>query len=357
MKNSNIFSANKTDIPWKTHFKGAFISGVFVFLVLYLFSLLEGADKNWPSAYYLFGITMIYNVSIYMSNIVFAVYISDKIEQWFFKSFSMVSKFVIGIFLSLVITTMTVVLLDVVFGALLWNLSPLRAITYFGWRFWLIYWGISVIIALFVHGIEMVKQLQASEQREKQLLRDYHDARYQAIKGQLNPHFLFNSLSVLSALIEESPEKAQKFVQGLSRTYRYVLEHHKQDWVPLKIELDFARDYLHLLKMRFESGLDYRIDIDESALSNAKIIPLSLQILLENAVKHNVIQTGKPIHIQISYRDDHIIVTNSLQPIKDQKNSTNIGLKNIRSRYKSLTGRDIILSKENGYFIVKLPLG
>ncbi len=350
-------SLTKSDsIPWRRHLKGAFISGVIVYIILQIAWVYVGQPLTWKYLLLNFTLTMLYNVSIYMANIAFAVYLADLLEKQLPKSFSVVTKFIIGVMLSLVITTITVVVINVALGLLVWGQTVWEAIVSFGFEFWLIYWGITLIIALFVHGIEMVKQLQASEEREKQLLTDYHNARYKAIKGQLNPHFLFNSLSVLSSLIEESPENAQSFIQGLSRIYRYVLEHHEKDWVPLSIELRFAKDYLQLLKMRFEEGFEYRIDIRESEAETMYVIPLSLQILLENVVKHNVIQPQKPVTIHIRHIGSHIIVSNTYQPKSTTLKSTKIGLQNIRKRYQQLTGQDITVTTENGMFSVQLPL-
>lgn len=216
---------------------------------------------------------------------------------------------------------------------------------------------IAFIITLIFHVFYFYKALQDSKLKEKTFESESNSAKFDALKSQLDPHFLFNSLNVLSALIDENPEKAQDFTVGLSKVYRYVLDQKHKDLVSLKDEIKFAQTYLNLLKMRFENSIDVQID-EKLYTIEAKIIPLSLQLLLENAVKHNRISEKEPLMIRI-YRDSgSLVIENNFQAkiVSSNQKRNGIGLENIKSRYSIFTNKTCIVSKSETTFNVKLPL-
>lgn len=216
---------------------------------------------------------------------------------------------------------------------------------------------IAFIITLLFHVFYFYKALQDIKLKEQTFESKSNSAKFDALKNQLDPHFLFNSLNVLSALIDEDSEKAQDFTIGLSKVYRYVLDQKHKDLVSLEGEIKFAKTYLNLLKMRFEDSLE--VDIDSKAcLKEAKIIPLSLQLLLENAVKHNKVSEKNPLYIKICCENDYLFVENNLQPKIDSRNPerNGIGLENIQSRYELFTDRECEIVKTETSFVVKLPL-
>src|SRR5690606_2120763 len=132
-------------------------------------------------------------------------------------------------------------------------------------------------------------------------------AQFESLKNQIDPHFLFNSLNVLSSLIEENPENAQRFTTSLSKIYRYVLEQKNKEYVTLQEELNFASTYMKLLKMRFENSLEYKLP--EGPIDpDAKVVPLALQLLLENTVKHNVVSEKNPLRIEIRVEGDYLVI-------------------------------------------------
>jgi len=158
---------------------------------------------------------------------------------------------------------------------------------------------IAFVISLAIHAFYFYKASQENKVKEQKIIAGTASAKFDALKNQLDPHFLFNSLNVLTSLIEEDPYQAQKFTTSLSKVYRYVLEQKNKDLVTVDEELQFAKTYVRLLKMRFEDSIVFEIP-EKSTNPEAKIIPLSLQLLLENAVKHNVVTSDKPLHIKVS---------------------------------------------------------
>ncbi|MEG1562691.1 MAG: histidine kinase [Bacteroides sp.] len=178
---------------------------------------------------------------------------------------------------------------------------------------------------------------------------------YEVLKNQLNPHMLFNSLNTLRSLIRENQDRAQEYIQELSRVLRYTLQGNESQSVTLREEMDFTSAYLFLLKMRFEDNLRVEIDVDRT-LEGYFLPPMSIQVLIENAVKHNEISNRRPLLLRIATDDrDAISVSNPLQPKLTATSGTGIGLANLAKRYRLLFHRDIQIT-EGKDFIVRLPL-
>ncbi|MBQ4914769.1 2TM domain-containing protein [Maribacter sp. MMG018] len=214
---------------------------------------------------------------------------------------------------------------------------------------------VTVLISLFLHAFHFYKALQENKVKEQKIIAGTASAKFDALKNQLDPHFLFNSLNVLTSLIEEDPNQAQKFTTSLSKVYRYVLEQKNKDLVSVDEELQFAKTYVKLLKMRFEDSIV--LDIPEKASNpEAKIVPLSLQLLLENAVKHNIVNSVKPLHIKIYEDNGQLRVTNNLQEKQVVKKSSGVGLQNIQQRYELLSNRKMEITKTATDFTVNLPI-
>lgn len=194
-------------------------------------------------------------------------------------------------------------------------------------------------------------QLQA-ERLEKENLQ----AQFAALKSQVNPHFLFNSLSILSSLVHLDPELSEKFIDQLSRAYRYILEQKDNERVLLKTELEFIQTYRFLLNIRFENKFDVFIDASEAEQLQYSIAPLTLQLLVENAVKHNRMSTREPLLVYIYLEDDCLVVQNNLHPRPQTDTSTGVGLQNIITRYTLLTDQPVWVGESDGNFVVKIPL-
>lgn len=188
-----------------------------------------------------------------------------------------------------------------------------------------------------------------------QLKRANIESQLEGLKSQVNPHFLFNSLNTLTYIIPEDPDRAVHFVRQLSKVYRYILDIRDQQLIPLAEELNFMKSYLFLLKERFGDNICIRKAIPNEFLQD-KIVPLSLQMLLENCVKHNIISKQKPLEIDVYTENGYLVVRNTLQPKHQETSSTQVGLQNIRHRYAFFTNEEVIIDDENGYFQVSLPL-
>ncbi len=209
-----------------------------------------------------------------------------------------------------------------------------------------------------VHVIsEYVKQLRNSQIEAEQLKKISVQAELQAIRNQVNPHFLFNNLSVLAALIPKDTNASVDFVQQFSKVYRYVLVSHEKELVTLDEELQFIDAYLFLLGKRFGAALQVDIDVSTEARQK-KLVPVALQMLIENAAKHNVLSERRPLHLTIRDIDGEILVVqNNLQlRLYDETLSTGIGLSNILQRYAFLGGQVPEVQQTSTDFIVKLPL-
>lgn len=176
------------------------------------------------------------------------------------------------------------------------------------------------------------------------------------LKTQINPHFLFNSLSILSSLVHYDAELSEKFIQQLSRSYRYILEQRDQSLVSLRTELEFIEAYSFLLKIRFENKFDIKYELPEHALDQYKIAPLTLQLLIENAVKHNRMSAKEPLIIRVNLQDGMLQVKNRMQARSTSTPSTGLGLENIRNSYALLSDRPVWAGEREGEFIVKVPL-
>lgn len=214
---------------------------------------------------------------------------------------------------------------------------------------------LAVIVSLFLHAAYFYKAVQESKVTEQKLIAGTASAKFDALKNQLDPHFLFNSLNVLTSLIEENPIAAQDFTTSLSKVYRYVLEQKNKELVDVAEELQFAKRYIGLLKMRFEDSIQFHIP--EKLLNpDAKIVPLSLQLLLENAVKHNVVSQDQPLEISITEEKGFLVVKNNLRKKNILGKSSGFGLQNIQQRYALLTSRKMFIKQDKTFFTVRLPM-
>lgn len=181
------------------------------------------------------------------------------------------------------------------------------------------------------------------------------EARYDTLRNQVNPHFLFNSLNTLLMLVNDNPV-ASKYVESISEIMRYMLQSRDKEAVLLRDELKIARDYVFVQQSRFGDKLQVEFDVPEKFYHYA-IPPLALQMLLENAVKHNVVSKDNPLHVKVYIADNlFIVIENSVKAKIDKDPSTGVGLDNIRNRYNHLSGKDIVVKNDHGKFVVMLPL-
>lgn len=214
---------------------------------------------------------------------------------------------------------------------------------------------ITLIILIVFHAIHFYKAAQETKLKQQKIIAGTASAQFESLKNQIDPHFLFNSLNVLSSLIEENPENAQQFTTSLSKIYRYVLEQKNKELIPVEEELDFAKTYMELLVMRFENSITFEIP-EKVEIPGAKVVPLSLQLLLENTIKHNVASPSRPLHIRIYVENENLVVQNNLQRKETLNKRKGVGLQNIVDRYAILTKRVVTVEETVEYFKVRLPI-
>jgi two-component system LytT family sensor kinase len=212
-----------------------------------------------------------------------------------------------------------------------------------------------IILNAFDFGLIVLNQWRYSLAQAEKYKKESAEFEFEMLQAQINPHFLFNSLNTLSSLVYEDADKAAEFIRKLSDVYRHVLETRQKEVITLREELSFIESYIFLLELRFARKLNIEVSLSEE-LKARKIAPLSLQMLIENAVKHNIVSDKRPLHIKIYNNDKYIIVENPLQPKANKEKGSQMGLHNISNRYKALCGEGIIILEDDNKFIVKIPI-
>lgn len=221
--------------------------------------------------------------------------------------------------------------------------------------------SLIILIAVFflVHIYEtvfLVKQTENDQLKKAQLERSRMEAELEALKNQIDPHFIFNSLNTLSHLIEARPKKARQFNDNLADVYRYILQNKKRDLVLLQEEIDFVNDYFSLLKIRFENAVQFNCSLQQELLSQYLIPPISLQVLMENAIKHNEFSDLNPLQVSLSLQNGRLVFSNPLQQKQLRKPSSKTGLHNLKERYRLSTQLPITIFQSASHFTVELPL-
>lgn len=218
------------------------------------------------------------------------------------------------------------------------------------------YLFLTVVVVFSSNIININKHRKNILLENEKLRAESLQSRYDALRNQINPHFLFNSLNALNLQIKENPESAVIYVEQLSSVLRYTLKSSEENLVPLSDEIDFIKSYIQLLKTRYEENLEISININDKYLTG-KIPPLSMQLLIENAVKHNIISKASPLKIHIaSTEDKSIIVKNNLAPKLTAEERSGTGLTNLAQRYLLASGKEIQIRKDSQTFSVEIPI-
>ena len=212
----------------------------------------------------------------------------------------------------------------------------------------------SVLYNIIYFALYAYNNYARGQVMELKLERKQAELQLMTLKAQLSPHFLFNSMNALSALFQKDVEKAEIFIRALANSYQYTLSNYKTTLVSLKEELDFVNAYLFLIKTRFGDGVVVKVDL-EDAILRSKIPPLTIQLLIENAVKHNVFDANRPLTINLKSEENSLIINNIKTEKKPQFGSTKIGLKNIISRYELITDKTVKVINDKD-FTVKIPI-
>jgi hypothetical protein len=213
----------------------------------------------------------------------------------------------------------------------------------------------SLKVPLFIFSVLFFFILWGKASRnEIKLIEENFQYKYKILKAQVNPHFLFNSLNTLSELIYADVKKADSYIQKLSGIYRYILDNEENDLVSLEKEFSFINEYFDLQKVRDENKISLQIHIAQ--MSNCRIVPVSLQVLIENALKHNSRSVERPLKISILMENDFVVVSNNIQRKNTLENSTQKGLANLNERVKLICGKSLVIGEENETFTVRIPI-
>ena len=213
--------------------------------------------------------------------------------------------------------------------------------------------SVDLIVISIYYSRYLVFYWKMSIKKYEEVKREHLVAKYEALKNQVNPHFLFNSLNTLSGIVEKDQETAVHFIKKLSDIYRYVLEQRDKELVVLGEEINFVEDYIYLAKMRHGEGL--RISIDISSRQKY-VLPLGIQILVENSIKHNIVSDNMPLNISIKEEGAYIVVKNNLQRKKVVQPKNAIGLENLKKRYEYLTDKPVEILESEDNFMVMVPI-
>lgn len=213
-----------------------------------------------------------------------------------------------------------------------------------------------IAIAAMYEAMRYAELWQQTMIEKEQLAKANLQSQLEGLKSQVNPHFLFNSLNTLIHIIPENPDNAIRFVQKMSKVYRYILEMRDCSTTPISTELEFLNAYIFLLKERFGDNFQAKIHPNTEGVFDLEIVPLSLQILFENAVKHNVISAQKPLYIELFVEGKRLVIRNNFQPKNQVQEGTGVGLENIKNRYALVSQKTVEVVVTKQYFTVALPL-
>ncbi|MBY8961708.1 2TM domain-containing protein [Flavobacterium sp. D11R37] len=333
-------------------FLRAFGLGVIIFVVLAIIAVASGQELVWDFILFTkFLYTMLYTLSLYAANSLVFGAMAKIFPPGKMPLLRVVTGFVCSFVVSLAVIFLLRIFEDVVMeGETLRQFFEEEKLSNY-----YVAMIITLIISIAVHAFHFYRKYQENRVKQEKIIAGTASAKFETLKNQIDPHFLFNSLNVLSSLIEEDPDSAQRFTTSLSKVYRYVLEQRDKELVSVQEELTFAKTYMNLLKMRFENSIHFEMP-DNVPDSSAWVVPLSLQLLLENTIKHNIVSQQKPLHIKIFMEKGYLVVQNDFRKKEVLQDRRGVGLQNIISRYAIITKRQVVIEQTEKYFTVKLPI-
>jgi two-component system LytT family sensor kinase len=215
---------------------------------------------------------------------------------------------------------------------------------------------VSLLLLTVEFGKQFFNQWKLSMVEVERYKKESLEAQLEVLKGQINPHFLFNNLSVLSSLVYIDQDKAVEFINQFSKVYRYVIDANNKELVELSTEMEFIHSYIFLLNIRFGKNINFKINVDE-AYNSYLVPPMALEIILENTIKHNEVSNEKPLNVEINTSvQNYLTISNNLQLRHDVEPGTKLGLNNIKKRYHHYTHKPVIIEKNNDFFTVQIPL-
>lgn len=323
-----------------------------VFVVLIIIKVLSGFSVGFNEGLaWQFFYTSLYGYTLYYANAIIFIKLDDIYQTDRFSK----TRIIIGFALSFLVSVLVIFLLRIIEDVAIEGKSIQTFLADENPSNYVLSIIITFVVTLGIHAFYFYKAYQENKLKEQKIIAGTASAQFESLKNQIDPHFLFNSLNVLSSLIEENPESAQRFTTSLSKVYRYVLEQKDKELVSVEEELKFAKTYMNLLKMRFENSITFEIP-EGFNNEEAKVVPLSLQLLLENCIKHNIVSEAKPLHIKICIENNQLVVTNNLQKKEVLSDRKGVGLQNIVNRYAILTKRTVLVEENEQEFKIFLPI-
>mgnify|MGYP000010950188 FL=1 len=335
------------DLRWKSLLKQFLLGGGAITLTFGWYLLAEGEWVEFLSNFTVNGMLW---VLIGVGSGMLVQWLDTKIPWLEAPAKRVVVSLVLMVLYSLVVAMLVLFL----YAGLVYGIAPLQALKNVGYTFPLTVVLITLFVGTFLHGRGFFLAWKASFKEAEEHKRAALAAKYEALKNQVNPHFLFNSFNVLSNLVYKDPDLAAEFIQQLSKVYRYVLETQQQELISLEQEMEMLKAYLFLLEIRFGESLKVETAVDVEPTD--AVVPLTLQMLAENAVKHNIASKKQPLHLSITRQNGTLTIKNSLQLKGNQQTSLGVGLPNIQERYRYLCGQSLEVETADGAFSVKVPI-
>ncbi len=331
----------------KNNIKNLAIILLISILITFFFA---GFDSSWQSIV----LNIVYGIIIGLSIATGSGFISKRMlskGEWMHKP---MKQYILVILAIAVYIIIDVTIINIIWFKITQGLAFSELIKYsFYLRIIFIEFLVGFIIYLIILSARFAKNINQFYLDTEKTKNEISKYKYNTLKSQINPHFLFNSLNVLSSLIYIDTEKSDTFISKLANIYRYVLDVQDKEIIPINDEIVFANDFMYLQTIRFSDNLKFSVNIENSIFY---IIPLAIQILLENAIKHNKIDKDNILNIEITNNSDYLIITNNINPINTEVESHNIGLNNIVSRYKYLSNKEVKIINNSEKFEVYLPL-
>ncbi len=299
---------------------------------------------GWSSLY-----SFIIGATLWKGNEAVGYFVSRKIDRY--KEPLRVLRWNLSIMF--LYSTLAIIVVNYIWWVLIFGRSTGSLFSQ-NWITMLIEMVVTIIIASIIFSINFFKAWRESAVNEEKLKKESIAFQYKALQNQVNPHFLFNSLNTLTSLVHKDQDTAVKFIKELSDVYRYVLEMKDKELIDLSTELKFVDHYIYLQKIRYSENLDVKMKI--KSVQGSRIVPMSLQIVIENAIKHNTVSEENPLQIEVLENDGCIVVKNNLQRKSAIKDSGGIGITNLQSRYKFLTDKKFTAEESGNEFIVRIPI-
>jgi len=318
--------------------------------ILITYLTCSSCRTDWSQMWTYFLISSLYGLGLFLSMSYWNGYLGTRLT-WLEKPWK---SFWIALFSNVVVVVITVYIVNLIYRPLLFDCNFFCVLKTLGIGEFVGPLVIGLMITAIFQAANFLNVWKKSLVETEKYKNAQLAAQYQTLNSQVNPHFLFNSLNVLSTLVKKNPEKAEKFIYQLSNVYRNVLDLRNEELISMKQELETLNAYLFLIETRFGERIQMKIEIDPK--EDEYLVPLSLQMLVENAVKHNAATLKNPLTIQIYAADNFWWIKNNRKQMTGPVTGKGMGLENIRQRYQLATGKEIVVQDEKGFYAVGLPM-